>query len=460
MTIQEPLIAGPSSDGSLRRVLPPDFVWGVSTSSYQIEGAVAVDGRGPSVWDGFCRQPGRIANSDTGDVACDHYRRFGEDIGLMQKLGVGAYRFSVAWPRLLPNGKGSPNEAGLAFYDRLIDGLLAARIEPWLCLYHWDLPQALQDLGGWENRDIAGWYGDYAALVARRFGDRVRRFATFNEPSVFTLFGYGFAWHPPGLTDPAALHRAIHHVNLAHGTGVDAIRGAVPRAAIAAIHNVQPSRPAGTTPQDAAAARLLDAYWNRAFPEPQLLGRYPDELAALIEPAIRAGDLERIHRPVDWFGLNHYSPVYARADATAPLGFAWADAPADVRRSPIGWQLDPGAFRDTLLAVHRAYRLPIYVTENGAGAVEALDANGELDDRERIEFLRTYGTALRDAVIRGADVRGYFVWSLLDNFEWGAGYANRFGLVHVDFATQRRTPKASAHWYARMIHGEVMEAAK
>jgi beta-glucosidase len=440
--------------------LPRDFVWGVSTSSYQIEGAVHADGRGPSVWDEFCRQPGRIANGDTGDVACDHYHRFAEDIALMRRLGVGAYRFSIAWPRLLPQGSGPANEAGLAFYDRLIDGLLEAGIEPWLCLYHWDLPQALQDRGGWEARDIAATFGDYAALVARRYGDRVRRFATFNEPSVFTLFGYGFSWHPPGLTDRSAFHRAIHHVNLAHGTAVDAIRSAVPTAAIAAIHNVQPSRPAGATPEDAVAARLLDAYWNRAFPEPQLLGRYPEELAALMEPVIKPGDLERINRPVDWFGLNHYSPIYARADAQAPLGFAWADAPPQAPRSRIGWQIDPAAFRDTLLDLHRRYRLPIYVTENGAGAVERPDEAGEIQDGERIDYLRSYGEALREAVAGGADVRGYFIWSLLDNFEWGAGYANRFGLIYVDFATQRRIPKASAHWYARMIHSEAMEAVR
>lgn len=451
-----PLERDDSSD-SRKRLLPLGFVWGVSTSSYQIEGAEDADGRGPSVWDAFCRQPGRIANGDTGKIACDHYHRFAEDIALMRQLGVQAYRFSTAWPRLLPQGSGLPNEAGLAFYDRLIDGLLEAGIQPWLCLYHWDLPQALQDRGGWETRDIAGWYGDYAALVARRYGDRVRRFITFNEPSVFTLFGYGMAWHPPGLTDRSALHRAIHHVNLAHGAGVDAIRSIVPHAEIAAVHNVQPSRPVGTTPEDAAAARLLDAYWNRAFTEPQLLGRYPDELAPLMAPLVKPGDLERICRPVDWFGLNHYSPVYARADQAAPLGFAWADAPAGVRQSPIGWQFDPEAFRDTLLDLHRRYHLPIYVTENGAGAVETLDADGALDDRARVEFLHAYIGAMREAVANGADVRGYFVWSLLDNFEWGAGYANRFGLIHVDFATQRRTPKASAHWYARMIRADALE---
>jgi beta-glucosidase len=460
MSIQAELTGEGTAGFRAGRPLPRDFVWGVSTSSYQIEGAATAGGRGASVWDNFSHQPGRISNGDTGDVACDHYHRFAEDIALMRRLGVQAYRFSVAWPRLLPQGSGPPNEAGLAFYDRLIDGLLEASIQPWLCLYHWDLPLALQDRGGWESRDIAQWFGDYAGLVARRYGDRVRHFATFNEPSVFTLFGYGFAWHPPGLTDRAALHRAIHHVNLAHGAGVDAIRTAVRGAAIASIHNVQPSRPVGATPEDAAAARLLDAYWNRAFPEPQLRGHYPAELAPLMEAVIKPGDLERIRRPVDWFGVNHYSLIYACADAKAPLGFAWADAPSDARRSPIGWQIDPAAFRDTLLEVHHHYRLPIYVTENGAGAIEAPNEAGEILDQERIAYLRSYGEALREAVSAGADVRGYFVWSLLDNFEWGAGYANRFGLVYVDFATQRRAPKASAHWYARMIHAQAMETVQ
>ncbi len=438
------------------RPLPRDFVWGVSTSSYQIEGAVETDGRGPSVWDTYCKGPGHIANGDTGDVACDHYHRYDEDIALMHKLGVQAYRFSVAWPRVLPQGAGNANEAGLAFYDRLIDGLLAKGIEPWLCLYHWDLPQALQDRGGWLNRDVAQWYADYATLVARRFGDRVRRLATFNEPGVFTLFGYGMAWHPPGLVDVAALNKAIHHVNLAHGAGVDAIRAETRRALVGCIYNVQPSRPAGGSPADAAAAKLLGAYWNEAFPEPQLKGRYPDELRPLVEPFVQAGDLELIRRPVDWIGINHYSPVYARAEAGAKLGFAWTDAPAGVRRSPIGWQIDPAALRDTLTSLSRRYGLPIYVTENGAGANERPDVHGEVIDNERIDYLKGYTFALREAVAAGADVRGYFVWSLLDNFEWGAGYANRFGIVYVDFPTQLRIPKASAHWYARLIHNEAM----
>ena len=426
-----------------------DFVWGVSTSSYQIEGAANTDGRGPSVWDVYSKVPGHIMNGDTGDVACDHYHRYAEDIALMREVAVGAYRFSVAWPRVLPTGRGEVNEAGLAFYDRLVDGLLAAGIEPWLCLYHWDLPQALQDRGGWLNRETAGWFADYASLIARRVGDRVRRFATFNEPSVFTLFGYGFAWHPPGLTDPAALHRAIHHVNLAHGAAIDALRAQAPTASLGAIHNVQPARP--LRPGDDASAALLDEYWNKAFPEPQLLGRYPPRLARALEPHVQQGDMERISRPVDWFGLNHYSPVYAKADERAVLGFAWADAPDGVPKTKIGWQVDPAALRDTLVELDRRYRLPIYVLENGAGAVEQLDRSGSLVDLERVGYLALYVAALRAAVAAGADVRGYFVWSLLDNFEWGAGYAHRFGLVYVDYPTQRRIPKASARWYANLI---------
>jgi beta-glucosidase len=438
--------------------MPRGFVWGVSTSSYQIEGAAQEDGRAPSIWDGFCREPGRIANGDTGDVACDHYHRYAEDIALMRRIGIGAYRFSVAWPRVLPAGRGAANEPGLAFYDRLVDGLLEAGIEPWLCLYHWDLPQALQELGGWANRDSAGWFADYAGLIAGRLGDRVKRFATFNEPSVFTLFGYRFRWHPPAVDDPIALHAAVHHVNLAHGAAVDVLRARVERASIGAIHNMQPSRPAQPTAADRAAAAALDDVWNRAFADPQILGDYPASLRRGIEGHRHDGDMERIRRPIDWLGINHYSPIFARADGQSPLGFAWADAPSDVPHSPLGWQIDPEAFRDTLLDADDRYGLPIHVMENGAGAKEKLDESGEVKDIERIAYLSLYIDALRQAIDRGADVRGYFVWSLLDNFEWGAGYASRFGLVYVDYPTQRRILKASARWYAELIKSHSAQA--
>jgi beta-glucosidase len=429
---------------------PKGFIWGVSTSSFQIEGATREDGRGPSIWDTFCAA-GRIANRDTGDVACDHYHRYREDVALLRELGVQAYRFSVAWPRLLPQGRGCANEAGLAFYDRLVDELLEKGIEPWLCLYHWDLPQGLDDLGGWTNRDAAGWFADYAALVAHRYGDRVKRFATFNEPSVFTLFGYGFGDSAPGASGPEKLLPAIHHVNLAHGAAVDVLRGLVANASIGAIHNCQPCLP--STPDDREAAELFGAYWNRAFPDPQCLGAYPAELADAISPYVKPGDLARICRAVDWFGLNHYSPIYASADAAAPLGFRFGAAPPEQERTPINWPIAPKAFFDTLLDVSVRYRLPIYVMENGYGGQDAPDALGHVKDEPRIAYLKTYTESMRTAIAKGADVRGYFVWSLLDNFEWGSGYSVRFGLVYVDYATQKRIKKASFRWYRNFIAG-------
>jgi beta-glucosidase len=430
---------------------PARFIWGVSTSSYQIEGAAHEDGRGPSIWDTYCREPGRIANGDNGDIACDHYHRYSEDVGLMRELGVDAYRFSVAWPRVLPNGRGDVNEAGLAFYDRLIDALIAAGIEPWLCLYHWDLPQALGDLGGWTNRDCAQWFADYAALIGRRYGDRVKRYATFNEPSVFTLFGYCLGGSAPGLSDHTMLLRAIHHVNLAHGAAIDRLRASVTDVSLGAIHNCQPCRPAGSQAADRLAAQTLDAYWNGAFPDPQLLGRYPPLLADMMAPHQQPGDLGRICRPLDWFGLNHYSPHYVVADAGKPLGFRFAGPPAAVPRSAMGWPIEPQAFGETLLHVNARYRLPIYVLENGIAVADAPNAKGEVKDEPRIDYLRGYTAAMFAAIDAGADVRGYFVWSLLDNFEWGSGYGQRFGLVYVDYPTQRRILKASFRWYAQLI---------
>ncbi len=436
---------------SSRRAAQHQFVWGVSTSSYQIEGAADQDGRGPSIWDSYCRQAGRIANGDTGDVACDHYHRYRDDVALMRELGVAAYRFSVAWPRVLPKGRGAVNEAGLAFYDRLIDAILDAGIEPWLCLYHWDLPQALDDLGGWSNRDCALWFADYAALIARRYGDRVKRLATFNEPSVFTLFGFCFGGQAPGIADHALLLRAIHHVNLAHGAAVDVLRANVPQASLGIIHNRQPCRPASDLPQDLAAARKFDAYWNGAFPDPQLLACYPPLLAEAVAPYQQPGDLARICRPIDWFGLNHYSPLYLKVDDGNPLGVGFGELPAGVRRTEMGWPVEPDAFRDTLMDVHRRYRLPIYVLENGTATADKVDDEGEVADPLRVEFLQAYTAAMFEAIKAGADVRGYFIWSLLDNFEWGSGYDPRFGIIYVDYPTQRRIPKTSFHWYARLI---------
>jgi beta-glucosidase len=427
------------------------FIWGTSTASYQIEGAANEDGRGPSIWDSYCRQPGKIANGDTGDVACDHYHRYREDVGLMRDLGVHAYRFSVAWSRVMPNGRGAVNEAGLAFYDRLIDALIAAGIEPWLCLYHWDLPQALDDLGGWTNRDCAQWFADYAALIGRRYGDRVKRFATFNEPCVFSLYGYGFGGMAPGIADRAKLLSAIHHVNLAHGAAVDRLRAGVTGVSLGAIHNCQPCRPASRKAEDQAAAALLDVYWNGAFPDPQLKGVYPRALAEAMAPFQRPDDFAQICRPVDWFGLNHYSPHYVIASDRNPLGVGFGPAPPNLPRSAIGWPIEPEAFGETLTAVHERYQLPIYVLENGIACADHPDANGNVADQPRIDFLNAYTAAMFEAIKAGADVRGYFVWSLLDNFEWSSGFGPRFGLVYTDYPTQRRLPKASFRWYAELI---------
>lgn len=426
----------------------PGFVWGVSTSSFQIEGAAQTDGRGQSIWDNFSRQQGR--DGDTGDIACDHYHRYAEDVALLREIGVDAYRFSLSWPRLLPGGRGAANEAGLAFYDRLIDKLLAAGIVPWICLYHWDLPQALHDLGGWTNRDSAGWFCDYAALVARRYGDRVKRFATFNEPNVFTLFGYGFGWHAPGIADRTALHKAIHHVNLSHGAAVDVLRS-IQDVSIGAIHNRQPCYPAGPDEEDKKAALAFAEYWNDAFPYPQLLARYPAALAEAIEPFQKPGDMALIARPVDWFGLNHYSPHYIKADKSTILGCTFGPIPPGVPKTSNQWAIVPDAFRDTLLDISARFSLPVFVLENGTAVADKPDSAGAIQDTDRIAYLEAYTTAMQEAIAAGADVRGYFVWSLLDNFEWTAGYSQRFGLVYVDYPTLRRVPKASARWYANLI---------
>ena len=432
-------------------MLKSGFLWGVSTSSFQIEGAAHIDGRGDSIWDVYCRQQGRVKNGDTGEVACDHYHRYTEDVALLRDLGVDAYRFSLSWPRILPKGSGSANEAGLEFYDRLIDTLLESGIEPWICLYHWDLPQALHELGGWQNRDVAGWFADYAALVARRYGDRVRRFATFNEPCVFTLFGYGLGSNAPGISEKAALHKAIHHVNLSHGAAIDVLRAMVPNASLGAIHNRQPCHPASANPDDADAAKRFAEYWNDAFPYPQHFAQYPPALARAIEPYLKPGDMAMIARSLDWFGLNHYSPHFIKSASSNVIGATFGAPPADVPRTTIGWPILPDAFRDTLIDIHIRFGLPIFVLENGTAADDRVDDSGRVHDDGRIKYLKAYTDALQEAIAAGADVRGYFVWSLLDNFEWASGYSQRFGLVYVDFTTQRRIPKASARWYSDLI---------
>jgi beta-glucosidase len=438
---------------------PEGFLWGASTAAYQIEGAVREDGRGPSIWDTFCRLPGTVANGDTGDVACDHYHRWPEDVGLMREVGIGAYRLSTAWPRMLPEGRGEVNLKGLEFYDRLIDGILEAGIEPWICLYHWDLPQALEYGGGWQNRDTAHWFAEYALLTVRRLGDRVKHWATFNEPNCACVKGYGDGEHAPGIRGRLSALKAIHVMNLAHGLGVEAMRAERTDLLLGDIYNFHPYEPASEREQDEIAAQMLDALWNRSFPEPQMLGHYPEPLAAEIEPLVEPGDLDLIRQKLDYFAFNHYSRSRVRRDSDHPFEVATLPPESGAPVTQMGWEIAPDAFRAVIIEAKERYAgdLPIYILENGAAFPDQVEADGRIRDERRINYLRGYLGAVQDAIEAGVPVRGYFVWSLLDNFEWALGYSRRFGLVHVDYETQERRPKDSFHFYAELADGGPLE---
>jgi beta-glucosidase len=430
---------------------PEGFIWGASTAAAQIEGAAAEDGRGPSIWDEFAATPGRVKHGVTPTVASDHYHRYREDVALLKRLGLQAYRFSTSWSRVLPNGTGAPNEDGIAFYDRLLDELLANGIEPWLCPYHWDLPLALHRRGGWPNRDCAAWYADYVALLAARFCDRVARWATFNEPGVFTIAGYAAGFHAPGIADIGAWIAAAHTVNLAHGFGVEAIRAAAPKAQIGVVCNQQPVRPVSPTEEDRAAADLFELFWNRTFADPMILGDYPEGLKPFFGGLIKDGDLGVIRQPLDFFGLNHYSPTYVKSDPAAPGGLALGKPPEGAPVTMMGWEIAPQAFAETLVHEYARYRLPIVVTENGVADRTEVGNDGVVRDELRIDYLAKYIGAVKAAIDAGAWIEGYMVWSLIDNFEWAEGYEPRFGLVHVDYETLKRTPKASFEWLASEI---------
>lgn len=434
-----------------RSDFPEGFVWGASTASYQIEGGYQEGGRGLSIWDAFSAAPGKVKNGDTGNVACDHYHRHKEDVALMKRANFGAYRFSVSWSRVLPEGRGAPSEAGLDFYDRLVDELLASGVDPWLCLYHWDLPLALHEAElGWTSREIVPLFADYAGLLAKRLGDRVKTWATFNEPNMFTVLGYGSGVHAPGIRDREAWLDAAHHVNLSHGAAVRRLRADLPAGAkIGSIPNLQPARPAADTDADREAARNMDAAMNRATADPVFLGKYDPITRGWLGDRIRPGDEEAIYAPLDWLGLNHYSPTYASARANA-WGFRSAQPPEGAETTLMGWHVAPAAFRDILIETAQRYRLPIYVTENGMADDVEPDAAGVVKDAARVSYLDRYLGAVLEARAAGADVRGYLVWSMLDNFEWAMGYGPRFGIVHVDYETQKRTPKASYRFLASL----------
>jgi beta-glucosidase len=443
----------------MAETFPEGFLWGASTSAYQIEGAANEDGRGPSIWDIFCGLPGTIADGSTGAVACDHYHRWPEDLALMRELGLGAYRLSTAWPRLLPEGRGRPNDKGFEFYDRLVDGVLEAGIEPWICLYHWDLPQALEYRGGWQNRDTALWFAEYAGLVVRRLGDRVVRWATFNEPNAAAVLGYGEGRHAPGIRSRASALAAIHAMNLAHGQGVAAMRAERAGLLIGDIYNFHPREPASEREEDEIAAQMLDALWNRSFPDPQLLGRYPEPLAPEFEALIEPGDLDIIRQPPDYFAFNHYTRTRVRRDPDHPFEVGTLPPPPGAKVTDMGWEVAPDALLSVLLEAKERYSgdLPVYILENGAAYLDRIDADGEIHDADRIAYLRGYLGAVLDAVAKGVPVRGYFVWSLIDNFEWSFGYEKRFGLAYVDYETLERRPKDSFRFYAALAQGEGLE---
>jgi beta-glucosidase len=435
---------------------PADFCWGAATSSYQIEGAVDEDGRSPSIWDTFAATPGRVDQGDTGAVAVDHYHRWSEDVDLMAGLGLNAYRFSVAWPRVQPDGAGPGNAPGIAFYDRLVDGLLAKGITPWTTLYHWDLPEALEQAGGWPVRDTAERFADYTAIIAEALGDRVKHWITLNEPWCAAFLGYASGVHAPGRTNPADAVAASHHLMLGHGLAVQRLREIVPDAQVGVTVNLYPVSPLDDSGRHDDAVRRIDGLMNRWFLDPLLKGSYPKDvlhdLAAVTDAAfVLDGDTDVIAQPLDFLGVNYYTRHVVGAGLWPGSSDVRFHLNNGLETTATGWDIDPQGLVDILSQVQRDYPpMPIYLTENGA-AFDDVAVDGVVHDANRIDFLESHLASLATLRAQGVDIRGYFAWSLLDNYEWSEGYAKRFGIVHVDYETQKRTPKDSAHWYADLI---------
>jgi beta-glucosidase len=444
-------------DDSFR--FPDDFFWGAATSAYQIEGSPLADGAGPSIWGRFVHTPGMTTSGDTGDVACDHYRRYAEDVQLMGSLGLNAYRFSISWSRVLPDGRGRANPPGLSFYDQLVDTLLANRITPMVTLYHWDLPAALDDRGGWLNPDSADWFADYTGLMVAALGDRVSHWVTLNEPWVVADGGYLHGTLAPGHRNLFEAPIASHNLLRAHGSAVQAFR-AERHGQIGLVVNLEPKYPASDSADDLAATARADAYMNRQYLDPVFHGQYPEEMRAIFGsawPSFPSDDLERIRQPIDFLGINYYTRCLTQHDPSNPPLYARGVRVAEHPHTETGWEVFAPALTRALLWVRDRYgELPLYITENGAAFYDPpTPLNGTVSDPLRVHYYREHLRAAFHALQRGVDLRGYFAWSLLDNFEWSLGYAKRFGLFHVDYATQRRTRKASAEFYAEVIrtHG-------
>jgi beta-glucosidase len=465
--------AGISSDGVLS--FPPGFTWGAATAAYQIEGGATADGRGQSIWDTFCRVPGTIRRGATGDIACDSYHRYREDVALLAGFGLTGYRFSISWPRVQPGGSGAVNQKGLDYYRALLDELAASDIAAAVTLYHWDLPQELQDAGGWAIRDTAERFAEYARLMAEQLGDRVARWITLNEPQVVASHGYRDGVHAPGVADDAAAAAATHHLLLAHGLAAQALRSVRGETPVGITLDMHPVRLAeGSAPDELEQARLVtDAELNGLFLEPILHGRYPKHTRAVLLPGpelIAEGDFATIRQPIDLLGVNYYSPVFLRAGdpddlrrfeepARCELPGVVEYRPADLDRTAMDWLVDADGLYELLVQVSDAAPgLPLYITENGCAAEDYVDPAGEVNDLDRISYLHQHLGAAARAVKAGVNLAGYYVWSLLDNFEWAWGYQRRFGIVYVDFETQRRIPKNSARFYADVVRANAVPA--
>src|SRR5579875_428423 len=450
---------------------PDGFLWGAATAAYQIEGAPDADGKGPSIWDTFSHTPGKVFHGDTGDVACDSYHRYPEDIAMLARLGVGAYRFSISWPRIQPDGRGAPNAKGLDYYNRVIDALLEKGITPMVTLYHWDLPQALQDKGGWAMRDIAEIFADFAAIAGEAFGDRVHRWITLNEPWVVAHAGYRDGRHAPGIKDPARAVAANHHLLLAHGRAVAALRAASPSPAQVGITlNLAVVR--ATSPEASGLATELETRQNGAYLGPLLHGAYPERLTAEFSPArvpglVRDGDFGVIREPIDFLGVNFYAPQYVgiRPDGEPRRGEQLIGPnqvlvhPEGMPLTAMNWLVDSSAIYELMTRLRdETGGLPLYVTENGSAWYDYVTQDGTVEDYERVKYLRDHLAALHAAICDGVNLRGYFAWSLLDNFEWAEGYAKRFGLVFVDYGTQKRILKRSGEFYASVVRANALPA--
>ena len=429
------------------------FTWGVSTSSYQIEGAANEGGRGPSIWDTFSRIPGAVANADNGDIACDHYHRYNEDLDLMKWLGVGAYHFSIAWPRVIPTGSGPLNKVGMDFYDRLIDGALERGITPWPTLYHWDLPQALQDKGGWNNRECAHWFAEYSYLMAEAFSDRVKNWVTINEPFCSAWLGHLYGVMAPGIKDLQTGINASHHLLLGHGLAVRAIREAASDVKVGITLNFTPAITLGDSAEDQLAVQLADGFDNRWFGDPVFKASYPQDIVSAFnkEVPIHAGDMQIISTPVDFLGLNYYFRQTVAYDPSAqPLPYKQVTAP-NVERTGMGWEVHAETFTDLLTRINKDYApKEIFITENGSAWDDEV-VDGKVDDPNRVRYLERHIDAMFDAKKQGVPISGYFAWSLMDNYEWAYGYAKRFGLIYIDYPTQNRIPKTSAYYYRERI---------